>query len=242
VQRASGSTARRRHHSEAFYRQFVRDGDLCFDVGANVGNRTEVFLNLGAKVVAIEPQPACVEALRKQYGGNRRLVVIPKALGSRPGVGELMLSPANALSSMSEDWLRTVKKSGRFGAFQANSWKESTAVPITTLDEMIQEFGTPEFCKIDVEGYEAEVLRGLSRPIRVLSFEFTPEFISGTRECLQILAKLGPCEFNYSVGESLRFALGHWVSADELERTLTTMRDNTVFGDVYVRFLQLGFF
>ena len=241
LQRATGNTARRRHHAEAFYSQFVREGDLCFDVGANVGNRTEVFLNLGAKVVAIEPQQSCVEALRKRYGGNRRLVVIPKALGSRPGVGELMLSPSIALSSMSEDWLRTVKASGRFGAFQAHSWKESTAVPITTLDEMIEEFGAPAFCKIDVEGYEAEVLRGLSRPIRVLSFEFTPEFISCTQDCLRILARLGPCEFNYSVGESLRFALAHWVSADELERTLTTMGDNSIFGDVYVRFLELGF-
>ncbi|HVS05272.1 MAG TPA: FkbM family methyltransferase [Candidatus Dormibacteraeota bacterium] len=242
VQRASGNTARRRHHAETFYRQFVRDGDLCFDVGANVGNRTAVFLDLGAKVVAIEPQPSCAEALRKQYGRSGRLAVVPKAAGSRPGVGELMISPANALSSMSEDWLDTVKASGRFRAFQSHSWKESITVPITTLDEMIQEFGAPAFCKIDVEGYEAEVLKGLSRPIRVLSFEFAPEFISGTQECLGILTKLGPCEFNYSVGESLQLALANWVTAHELERILTTVRDNRTFGDVYVRFLELGFF
>jgi FkbM family methyltransferase len=238
----TGNTARRRHHAEAFYRQFVRDGDLCFDVGANVGNRTAVFLDLGAKVVAIEPQPSCVESLRKQYNRTGRLVVVPKAAGSRPGVGELMISPATALSSMSEDWLDKVKASGRFQAFQTHSWKESITVPITTLDEMIQEFGAPAFCKIDVEGYEAEVLRGLSRPIRVLSLEFAPEFISGTQECLGILAKLGPCEFNYSVGESLELALSNWVTAHELERILTSMRDNRVFGDVYVRFLELGFF
>jgi FkbM family methyltransferase len=242
VQRVTGNTARRRHHAEAFYRQFVRDGDLCFDVGANVGNRTAVFLDLGAKVVAIEPQPSCVESLRKQYNRTGRLVVVPKAAGSRPGVGELMISPATALSSMSEDWLDKVKASGRFQAFQTHSWKESITVPITTLDEMIQEFGAPAFCKIDVEGYEAEVLRGLSRPIRVLSLEFAPEFISGTQECLGILAKLGPCEFNYSVGESLELALSNWVTAHELERILTSMRDNRVFGDVYVRFLELGFF
>jgi FkbM family methyltransferase len=242
VQRATGNTARRRHHAEMFYRQFVRDGDLCFDVGANIGNRTAVFLNLGAKVVAIEPQPSCVDALRKQHGRSGRLAVVPKAAGSRPGVGELMISPANALSSMSEDWLDTVKASGRFRAFQTSSWKESITVPITTLDELIQEFGAPAFCKIDVEGYEAEVLRGLSRPIRVLSFEFAPEFISGTQECLGILAKLGPCEFNYSVGESLQLALANWVSSHELEQILTTMRDNRIFGDVYARYLELGFF
>jgi len=242
VLRWTGIAARRRIKAEAFYRQFIREGDLCFDVGANIGKRTAVFLALGAKVVAIEPQPECVETLKEEFGENARVVVVAKALGGHPGVGELMISPANALSSMSEDWLRTVKASGRFSAFQELSWKESKVVPLTTLDEMVQEFGPPAFCKIDVEGYEAEVLRGLSRPIRVLSFEFAPEFIRGTRECLRILSGLGPCEFNYSVGESMRLELSGWVNAVELERILTTLRDNRIFGDVYVRFLELGFF
>jgi FkbM family methyltransferase len=242
IQRVTGKTTRRRRHAAWFYGQFIRDGDLCFDVGASVGNRTAVFLDLGAKVVAVEPQPSFVVDLRTQLGANGRLVVIPKAAGSHAGRGQLMDHPSTPLSSMSKDSLRIIQSSGRFQGFHADSWNESGEPDITTLDELIQEFGTPAFCNIDTEGFEAEVLRGLSRPIRVVSFEFTPEFSSQAVECLRILQGLGPCQFNYSLGESLRLELDTWVTAEELERTLRTLPDTRIFGDVYARFLDLGNF
>jgi FkbM family methyltransferase len=214
----------------------LQPGDLAFDVGANVGRRAEVFLQLGARVIAVEPQPVCLELLRKKYVGQPRVVVVGKALGRRPGLGELMLSPAHTLSSMSEDWIKTVTSSGRFRGFQAHSWKRSTTVPITTLDDLIGEFGVPAFCKIDVEGYEAEVLRGLSHPIPALSFEFAPEFMAGTRECLRILANLGPCDFNYSLGESMSLALPKWTTVDGISEALMVLSDRNVFGDIYARF------
>jgi FkbM family methyltransferase len=217
---------------------FLRPGDLCFDVGANIGKRTEVFLEIGARVVAVEPQPQCVLELSQRFGHADRLVVVAKALGSEPGVGRLMISLADTLSSMSNDWVQTMTSSGRFRAFETHSWKDSVDVPVTTLDELITEYGRPTFCKIDVEGYEEKVLRGLSSPIRFLSFEFAPEFIAGTRECLRHLATLGGYQFNYSVGESMRLALQTWVSGEELEGRLASLPDVRIFGDVYARSLE----
>src|SRR6476469_5252478 len=50
----------------AFYRQLLAPGDVVFDVGANVGNRVQAFLETKARVIAVEPQPACVAVLRQK--------------------------------------------------------------------------------------------------------------------------------------------------------------------------------
>ena len=51
-----------------FYSRFIHKGDLCFDVGAHMGNRTEIFLKLGANVIAVEPQEDCINQLREKIG------------------------------------------------------------------------------------------------------------------------------------------------------------------------------
>src|SRR6186997_2056305 len=74
-----------------FYRAFVQPGDLCFDVGAHVGSRTRVFLALGARVVAIEPQPDFMKLLRRWYGANPNVTLIDDALGAASGQAEMRI-------------------------------------------------------------------------------------------------------------------------------------------------------
>ena len=57
-----------------FYSEFIKEGDVVFDVGANKGNRTVIFLELGAKVVAVEPQKECYEHLTKRFGDTIELI------------------------------------------------------------------------------------------------------------------------------------------------------------------------
>jgi len=113
-----------------FYSQFINRGDLCFDVGANLGSKTEIFLKLGATIVAIEPQSFCTQQLKKKYHANSRVILIHKALGEKEGEGELFLSPAQTISSMSKEWINSVKSSGRF---QHHTWNKSVTVPMTTV-------------------------------------------------------------------------------------------------------------
>jgi hypothetical protein len=109
------------------------------------------------------------------------------------------------------------------------------------LDAVVERFGEPAFCKIDVEGYEREVLAGLTRPIRAVSIEFTPEYLDATQECVARLLSLGPYEFNYSLNESLELAQKQWMSGDELAVALDAVRDDPrVFGDVYARLPKAG--
>ena len=83
------------------YRQFMGRGDLVFDVGANVGNRVDVFLSLHARVVAIEPLPECAQRLRDTF--QRRCIVLETALGAAAGTAELRRGNEDVLSTMSPD-------------------------------------------------------------------------------------------------------------------------------------------
>jgi FkbM family methyltransferase len=216
-----------------FYSRFVGKGDLCFDVGANLGNRTDIFVELGATVVAIEPQDTCVKQLRAKYYDDDRVVILQTALADREGEAELMISTAHTISSLSKEWIDSVKRSGRFSAYR---WDRTALVPVTTLDRLIEQHGEPSFCKIDVEGFEFQVLKGLSQPIRTISFEFIPEFLDAAIKSIRHLTSLGGVQFNYSVGESMRLTLPKWTAPDEMCQVLIDLPDKAVFGDVYAAF------
>ena len=212
-----------------FYSQFVRPRDLCFDVGANIGNRTEVFRNLGARVIAIEPQPGCLEALDKAFGQDPEVVIVRKGVAAEPGTLTLSVcDAAPTISTMAPHW-----KDGRFGG--EFEWARTVEVPVTTLDALIEEHGTPVFCKIDVDGFERTVLAGLSRPIPHLSFEFTREFIGEAEACVDRLAGIGAVSVNCSLGESMSLLLPTWVAPQALFQRLAELDDPLLWGDIYVR-------
>ena len=141
--------------------QLIEEGDLVFDIGANEGGKTDELLKLGARVICVEPQPDCANILRKKYQNNPNVKVIEKGLADREGCMKLSIcSSANTLSTFSENW-----KKGRFSQYQ---WNKTIDVEVTTLDRLIEIYGFPKYCKIDVEGFEFEVIRGLSKPIPFL--------------------------------------------------------------------------
>ncbi len=218
-----------------FYAQFISPGDLFFDVGANMGNRTKIALRLGATVVAVEPQNACARVLKFCYASNKRFSLEPVALGDAERDAEIMLNEVSTLSTLSKDWITTVEKSGRFQGF---AWNAKQRVKMTTLDRLIQRHGIPNFVKIDVEGFEYEVLSGLTQPVKSLSLEIVPEFMESTVKCIHYLDKLGHVRFNYSIGESMVMALQEWVSSSEMIAALEgwCVADSRQFGDLYATF------
>jgi len=216
-----------------FYSRFVNQGDLCFDIGANVGRRTRVLLKINTKVVAVEPHPQCMRVLKKKYNKCNNVTLVQKAVGECSGQEEMMMCNAHSLSSLSKEWVENVKSSGRYA--QCN-WNKKITVNVTTLDDLIREYGKPVFIKIDAEGYEDHIIKGLSQPIPVICFEFTPEFMDSAFNCIKHLAEMEPAKFNYCTSENpYNLILPNWVDAEQLRQILTSKPDNST-GDIFARF------
>lgn len=216
------------------YREFIEPGDLVFDVGAHLGDRSAAFAALGARVVAAEPQPQLRRWLQRLVGHNPRVTIIPQALGGQPGTAQLAMSHATpTVSSMAGHWREQLQQTS--DGFRHVRWEETLTVEVTTLDALIETYGKPAFCKIDVEGFEAQVLAGLSYPVPTLSFEFISGVLDQAALCLEHLERLGDYRFNVIPGEERAFIWPRWQDSIELRSWLEQGADGISSGDIYAR-------
>jgi len=216
---------------EKFIGKCLKNGGVVFDIGANVGEKTDSYLKLGAKVVSVEPQPNCIKALLKKYGKNKNVVIVDKAIGDTSGKMYMNIcSSAPTISSLSNDWISKSRFSEKY------KWDQKIEVDVITLDELIEKFGIPSFCKIDVENFEYEVIKGLSHKIMLLSFECNIEFFDQTIKCINWLHNLGYKKFNIGFAREESFAFNKWQNLEQITKILETKRGTKTWGDVYAWF------
>jgi FkbM family methyltransferase len=216
---------------DRLYARFVQPGDLVFDVGSHVGDRIAAFRRLGARVVACEPNPPLVKTLRLLYGRDQSVTIEPVAVGAAPGEIELKINVDNpTVSTASRDF---VKASEGAPGWQGQVWDKSLRVAVTTLDALIARHGIPAFIKIDVEGFEAEALAGLSQAVPALSFEFTTIQRDVAHACLQRCAALGYVRYNAALGESQTLVHPDWQDAGAIAHWLDGLPMEANSGDVY---------
>ena len=210
-------------------KKFLNPGDLVFDVGAHLGEKSKELIKNNINVVMIEPQPKCLKQLNKLYSENKFVTIVPMGLGKSQQKMEMSInSKQPVISTFAEHW-----KTGRFSD---SKWDEKITVNITTLDELIKKFGNPKYIKIDVEGFEHEVILGLTKKSGIISFEFTSEFIEDAFKSLDYLILLGYSGFNYSLGEQRKF-FTQWTTADSIKEDIKNniKNDNLMWGDLYCK-------
>ena len=217
---------------DALYARFIKPSDLAFDIGAHVGDRVSSFRRLGARVVALEPQPLLQRALHLIHGRDPAVILVPVAVAAERGLSTLHVNTRNpTVSTLSSAFL--VEADGAEG-WQGQSWDTTLTVPVVTLDRLIATFGPPAFIKIDIEGYEDEALRGLTQPVPALSFEFTTIARDVAQRCLEMLMSLGDYRFDVALGESQTLTFGRWITAAEMSKYLELLPHAANSGDVYV--------
>ena len=146
----------------AFYRGLLsgfRRGSLVFDVGANDGSKTAVFLRLGARVIAVEPDQTNQAILRDKFLRFRvtpqPVRIVDKALSEEVSTATMWINqPGSAKNTLSAKWVETLKQDkSRYGC--RHNFGQSITVETITLDNLIAVHGVPFFIKIDVEGCSA---------------------------------------------------------------------------------------
>jgi FkbM family methyltransferase len=234
---ADGQVLRRRDNEVAFYRSVLiglRPGSLVFDVGANHGSKTDIFLRLGARVVAIEPDEVSQKTLRSMFLRYRArklpVTIVPVAISDKEGNETFWIdAPGSAKNTLSEKWVETLRTDpGRFG--QRLQFGDQKKIVTTTLTRLMASHGVPFFIKIDVEGAEPQVLRGLDTPVHFLSFEVNlPEFREEGLACIERLICLQPgARFNYTADIQAGLALGQWISGREFSRSLPSCTEKSI--------------
>jgi FkbM family methyltransferase len=215
---------------DRLYRSFIQPGDLAFDIGAHVGDRVASFRRLGARVVAVEPQPAMASVLKILYGFSGSVAIERMAVGREPGRARMMINADNpTVSSVSSAFVDAAR--GAPG-WEAQRWTRSAEVAVTTLDALIAKHGRPAFIKLDVEGSEAEALQGMSQAVRALSFEFTTIQREVALACLERCSVLGYTRFNAALGES-QTLVNDWMNAADIARWLIELPQSANSGDIY---------
>ena len=203
----------------AFLAQLTKPGDLCFDVGGNLGQTVESLRACGARVVTIEPNPACLPTLRYSFGKDPQVVIVNKAVGAEPGVAMLHCHGTSSTASLRDGWWKTDD--------------EVVETEVVTLGRLMDEHGPPQFMKVDVEGFEVAVFQGLDRPVPIITFEMHAAESAEAVAVLDRLSALGTIQGVNAVNEDHdRWLLDRWVPPSEF---LTALGPPPNLANVVVR-------
>lgn len=215
------------YKSRRFYSKLIKKNDVCFDIGANIGAKSKLFLSLGAKVIAFEPQSSCHSSLLKLAASHANFELHPIAIGNENKEAELKLANHIEVATLSD----------AFVAFYSNDniyWNTTETVTVKTLNSVIDQFGIPDFCKIDTEGYELNILSSLRYSIPIIEFEFTEGFFENTLKIIDLF-HTETATFNFILNEKLQFQLKNWVTATELKSALTALPKKRLHGNIFVK-------
>jgi FkbM family methyltransferase len=216
---------------KAFYSQFFARGDLVFDVGANQGEYAEIFADIGARVIAIEPN---ADFRTRLMGLATRKTVTPEfcAVGDKEGTAILNVNTVSGYSTLLQERVEWVRNEP---SYRDSKWTGQITVRVRTLDSLAKEHGQPVFIKLDVEGFEHKAINGMSFFPKFVSFEYGAWQKEIAHKCISELGIRG-YRFNPIVGRTFSFDSNQWFSATEAAAWLDTFSvERAEYGDMFAK-------
>jgi FkbM family methyltransferase len=204
----------------AFYSSFLDPAGthkLVFDIGANKGNKVKAFLKMGFEVIAVEPERKALSTIRWRYGHNKKVTILDNGVSDKEATLTIHIAAnRSGLNTVSEKWVDSLEKERSNRWHKKHAFKKKYDIKAVTLNQLFQQYGVPYFIKIDVEGYEKSVIKGMSQLPSFLSFETNlPEFLEETIECIRHIHSINEkVVFNYSIEEKIE--LETWISGPAL--------------------------
>lgn len=214
-----------------FYSKLIHKNSLCFDVGANVGLKSIVFLKNGARVIAFEPQKNCIPSLQKIDNKYSNFKFLSKGIDITAGKRELHLSNYSEIATFSETFKNTYN-----GDYI--QWNKKETVETLTINDCIESFGIPEFCKIDIEGYECEIIRSLKYNIPIIEFEFLAGFLNKVLQLIELISDKNT-RFNYTKNENSKFEIKEWIDSVQFIKIIKTFPNNKFHTNVFVKNMNI---
>ena len=217
--------------------------NLIFDIGANRGLVAEEFVNKGYKLICVEPLPDLCTLIEEKFSETESVICVNAMVSSHAGSKEFFKGSADTLSTSSYEWMTQ-------GRFSRNyQWQSLGEIDCVSIDKLVEDYGTPFYIKVDVEGSEVDAISSLSKKIdTMISFEWVQEFPKNSIDVVKHLRGLGFTEFyihNHPRGEPLPedFIVNHKsYSFDNIENFESVLLSNLddipgdpAWGDIYVR-------
>jgi FkbM family methyltransferase len=201
-----------------------------FDIGANKGQYTRVFRKLDCWVTAVEPVDNVREILIKTFYNDKFTNIYSYVIGGK-GTWDKPIKKSFYIGNYTENSTLIKNNSPSFRDIKYNKKIE---VLMISLKSLIEYEGTPDYIKIDTEGYEYQVLSTLNKPIKLISFEFSGDF-NKLIKCMDKINNLGDYEFNFESGDCNRWLIlnDEWLSRGEIIKIFTQLKLN--MGDVFAR-------
>jgi FkbM family methyltransferase len=222
-----------------FYKSFLPACELIFDIGANDGHKTEAFLKMSGKVVCCEPDSESFKILQTRFRNKKKRVFLEnKALSDKKGHAEFHIHhPGSAFNTLSGKWMKLLEEDNMKKWNEQIKFTQTQTVETTTLDQLINKYGVPDYIKIDVEGFEQWVLKGLSQKVSYLSFEtLLPDYTSEMDNCLSVINTLDTSA-TYNIALHEKLTLPHFVSKNELEKKLNSYK-NPISFEIIVKMVK----
>lgn len=190
-------------NNKSFFASIISDGDLCFDIGANVGQTIEALVAINARVVAIEPNPNCIPVLNYQFKNNPNVTILQIAMGASASKAKLNFTGTESTASMRDDW-----------PFPN---EQTIEVELSTLDNLIAEYGRPKLIKVDVEGFELDVFKGLNQAVPLIYFEMHGNEFNEALNILNRLSAIGEVVgVKVISGDNSSWLINEWVNIDDI--------------------------